>query len=50
MVVKIDLEAMSIEPLEMLHEIGRKLAKIYEIAYSVSFNQQELEKKIDDLL
>lgn len=47
--VKIDLEVMSIEPLEMLREIGRKLAKIYEIAYNVSFNQQELEEKIDDV-
>jgi len=45
--VKIDLEAISMEPVDMLCEIGRKLAVIYEIAYNFNFNRQELEEKID---
>lgn len=45
--VKIYLEKIPSESIENLKEIGRKLAKIYEIAYGIKFEQESLEKTID---
>ncbi|MEM3368651.1 MAG: DUF2791 family P-loop domain-containing protein, partial [Thermoproteota archaeon] len=47
--VKIYLEKFSSEPVKSLKEIGRKLAKIYEIAYGIKFNQDNVEKTIEEI-
>ncbi len=47
--VKIYLEKLPIEPLELLDEIGIKLAKIYELAYDVQFQKTELEETISNI-
>ncbi|MCQ1536855.1 hypothetical protein FTO70_14485 [Methanosarcina sp. KYL-1] len=44
--VRIDLENLSKDPVDLLREIGAKLAKIYEVAYAVKFDEVELEKAI----
>ena len=44
--VKIYLENIPIEPVELLQEIGKKLAGIYEIAYSVKFDADALKETI----
>jgi len=44
--VRIDLETAGPEPLEMLHEIGDKLAAIFETAYEISFDKKQLERVI----
>lgn len=47
--VKIYLENIPMEPVELLKEIGKKLAKIYEIAYSVRFDAGKLEETIKNI-
>jgi len=47
--VKIYLESIPIEPVELLQEIGKKLAKIYEIAYSVRFGANEVKETIKNI-
>ena len=47
--VKIYLENIPIEPLELLKEIGNKLARIYEIAYNMRFNTDKLEKAVENI-
>ena len=47
--VKIYLENIPIKSVELLKEIGKKLAKIYEIAYSVKFDADPLEKTIRNI-
>lgn len=44
--VKIDLENISNEPIDLLQEVGLKLSKIYEIAYGITFDQTLLSDKI----
>ena len=47
--VKIYLENIPIEPVELLQEIGKKLARIYEIAYSVKFDANALKETIRNI-
>ena len=47
--VKIYLENIPIEPVELLQEIGKKLARIYEIAYSVKFDANALKETIKNI-
>lgn len=47
--VKIYLEKIPIEPVELLKEIGEKLARIYEIAYSVKFDADALNETIRNI-
>ena len=47
--VKIYLENIPIEPVELLQEIGKKLAEIYEIAYSVKFDANALKETIKNI-
>ena len=47
--VKIYLENIPIEPVELLQEIGKKLAGIYEIAYSVKFDADALKETIKNI-
>ncbi|UYZ39803.1 MAG: ATP-binding protein [Candidatus Methanospirare jalkutatii] len=47
--VKIYLENIPIEPVELLQEIGKKLAEIYEIAYSVKFDTNALKETIRNI-
>jgi len=47
--IKIYLENIPIDAVELLKEIGRKLANIYEIAYSVEFDRDKLEKTIENI-
>jgi len=47
--VKIYLENIPIEPVELLQEIGKKLAEIYEIAYSVKFDANALKETIRNI-
>jgi hypothetical protein len=47
--VKIYLEKIPIEAVDLLAEIGRKLARIYEIAYNVHFNDDALEGSIKNI-
>jgi len=45
--VKISLEKLPMEPIDLLVDIGRKLRKIYEIAYSHSFKDGAVEQTIE---
>lgn len=47
--VKIYLENIPIEPIELLQEIGKKLARIYEISYSVQFDNNALKETIKNI-
>lgn len=47
--VRINLDDLIQDPLELLHEIGLKLARIYEIAYDFQFNQSKLEDVIQTI-
>ncbi|MCW3135351.1 MAG: ATP-binding protein [Canidatus Methanoxibalbensis ujae] len=47
--VKIYLENIPIEPVELLKEIGKKLAEIYEIAYGVKFDADALKETIRNI-
>jgi len=47
--IKIYLENIPIEPVELLQEIGKKLARIYEIAYSVKFDADALKETIKNI-
>jgi hypothetical protein len=47
--VKIYLNRISVEPLHLLKTIGLKLAKTYEIAYDISFNNSTLEETIEGI-
>ena len=47
--VKIYLEKIPVEPVELLKEIGKKLARIYEIAYDVQLDKNVLEKTIENI-
>lgn len=47
--VKIYLENIPIEPVELLQEIGKKLARIYEIAYGVKFDANALKETIKNI-
>ena len=47
--IKIYLENIPIEPVELLQEIGKKLARIYEIAYSVKFDANALKETIRNI-
>ena len=47
--VKIYLENIPIEPVELLKEIGKKLAEIYEIAYGVKFDADVLKETIRNI-
>ena len=47
--VKIYLEKISVEPVELLQKIGEKLSKIYEIAYDVKFEDDVLNKTISNI-
>ena len=46
--VKIYLENIPIEPIELLQEV-KKLARIYEIAYSVKFDANTLKETIKNI-
>lgn len=47
--VKMYLEKIPIEAVDMLTEVGRKLARVYQIAYSVQFNTDALEETIKNI-
>jgi hypothetical protein len=47
--VKIYLEEVSADPIELLADIGRKLAMIYEVAYSTKFETSALDETIADI-
>ena len=47
--VKIYLEKIPIEPVKLLKDIGKKLAKIYEIAYDVEFDKDALKETINNI-
>ena len=47
--VKIDLEKIPVEAVDMLAEIGIKLARIYEIAYKTPFKSDTLEESIENI-
>ena len=47
--VKIYLEEVSEDPIELLADIGRKLSAIYEVAYSVKFETSALDETIADI-
>ena len=47
--VQIKLDDIPIEPVKLLEEIGKKLARIYEIAYSVKFDAYTLEETIRNI-
>ncbi|AGB05085.1 Protein of unknown function (DUF2791) [Aciduliprofundum sp. MAR08-339] len=47
--VKIYLDNIPIEPVELLKEIGQKLARIYEIAYSIKFDDNVLKETIKNI-
>jgi hypothetical protein len=47
--VKVYLEKIPIEPVNLLKEIGEKLVRIYKIAYNVKFNRGMLEKTIENI-
>ena len=46
--IKIYLDRIPGEPIELLQEIGRKLARIFEKAYNVKFEDRELDKTIEN--
>jgi hypothetical protein len=47
--VKMYLEKIPIEAVDMLTEVGRKLARVYQIAYNVQFNTDALEETIKNI-
>jgi hypothetical protein len=47
--VKINLEELSQRPEQLLHEIGEKLAYIYEIAYEMKFDSDTLRESIGNI-
>ncbi len=47
--VKIYLNRIPIEPIKLLMNIGHKLAKTYEIAYEVSFNEEVLNETLKNI-
>jgi hypothetical protein len=47
--VKIYLNRIPMEPVELLKEIGRKLAQTYEVAYETSFEEEVLEETLDNI-
>jgi len=47
--VKIYLDKLDVKPIELMEEIGKKLAKIYEAAYSVNLNSQALNKTLKNI-
>ncbi len=47
--VKIYLEETSVDPIELLTDIGDKLSAIYEVAYSVKFETGALDETIADV-
>lgn len=47
--VKIYLEKIPSESIENLKEIGRRLAKIYEVAYGIKFNEHDLETTLEEI-
>jgi len=47
--IYLELENTSTEAIELLQEIGEKLARIYEIAYSVKFDDNVLKETIKNI-
>lgn len=47
--VKIDLEKLDVQPLELLTDIGIKLSKIYEIAYDIKFDDNIINQKMNEI-
>lgn len=47
--VKIKLEEIPIKPVELLKEIGLKLARVYEIAYGVKFDADAFKETIKNI-
>ena len=47
--VKIDLEKLDLQPLELLTDVGIKLSKIYEIAYDVKFDDNIINQKMNEI-
>ncbi|MCS7249926.1 MAG: ATP-binding protein [candidate division WOR-3 bacterium] len=47
--VKINLEAIEKKPEEFLYELGLKLARLFEIAYDITFNDKILKATIEVL-
>lgn len=47
--VKIDLENISNEPIEMLNKMGIKLAEIYELAYEIKFAEEDIKDRIQEI-
>lgn len=47
--VRIELEKTGTDPVGMLVEIGQKLCSIYEIAYSITFDQQLVKDRINEV-
>jgi hypothetical protein len=48
--VRIDLNKIPIKPVDLLKDIGTKLAQIYEVAYDVQFDRSVLEETIDNIV
>ncbi len=44
--VRIDLEHLGIDPLVFLTQLGEKLARLYEVAYEITFDPEVLSKTI----
>ncbi len=47
--IKILLDEIGIDPISLLKEIGEKLASIYEVGYSVSFDKELLARTIENI-
>ncbi|MBC7131297.1 DUF2791 family P-loop domain-containing protein, partial [Candidatus Bathyarchaeota archaeon] len=47
--VKIYLEKLRMNPVDMLYEIGMKLSKIYEVAYDFKFNESILNRAVKEI-
>ena len=47
--VRIDLEHLEVNPEAFLREVGEKLARIYEVAYEISFDPDILDAKPGDI-
>ena len=47
--VKIELEKLSIEPIEFLQEVGDKLKRIYEVAYDCRFDDRASKQTINTI-
>ncbi|MGB4578963.1 MAG: BREX system ATP-binding domain-containing protein [Methanoculleus sp.] len=47
--VRIDLEHLEVNPEAFLREVGEKLARIYEVAYEISFDPDILDAKLQEI-